>query len=81
MDWVAGIVVYLLLWWLLFIMSLPFGVRPLESPVKGHEPSAPSKPMLWRKALAASVLALVAWFGINWLIGSGLFTFRGTTPG
>ena len=81
MDWVAGIVVYLLLWWLLFMVSLPFGVTPLAKPAKGHEPSAPSKPMLWRKALAASVLALVAWFGVDWLIGSGLFTFRGAAAG
>ena len=27
MDFVSGLVVYLLLWWWVFLMSLPFGVR------------------------------------------------------
>ena len=76
MDWVSGITVYVLLWWWCFMMSLPFGVRPEAKPGKGHVASAPSSPMLWRKALAATLAALVLWFGVDWLIGSGLFSMR-----
>ena len=28
MDFVSGLVVYILQWWWVFLMSLPFGVRP-----------------------------------------------------
>ena len=76
MDWVSGIVVYILLWWWVFFMALPFGVKPERNPGKGHVRSAPSKPMLWQKALATTLIALVLWFGVAWLIDSGLFSFR-----
>ena len=76
MDWVSGIVVYVLLWWWVFMMSLPFGVKPVERPEEGHEPSAPSKPMLWRKVAATTLIALALWFVVDWIIGSGMFSFR-----
>ena len=47
MDFVSGLVVYLLLWWWVFLMSLPFGVRTEAQPEAGHAPSAPSQPYLW----------------------------------
>ena len=49
MDFVSGVVVYLLLWWWVFLMSLPFGVRIEDNPEAGHATSAPARPMLWRK--------------------------------
>ena len=76
MDWVSGIVVYILLWWWVFLMALPFGVRPVAEPGRGHVPSAPARPLLWRKALATSAVALVLWLGVAWLVDSGLFSFR-----
>lgn len=76
MDVVSGIVVYILLWWWVFFMTLPFGVKTVEQPETGHATSAPAKPMLWKKALVTSVIALVFWFGVDWLISSGLYSFR-----
>jgi len=57
MDLVSGFVVYLLLWWWIFLMSLPFGVRAVDSPKAGHATSAPARPMLRRKMVAATVIA------------------------
>ncbi len=57
MDLVSGFVVYLLLWWWIFLMSLPFGVRAVDSPEAGHATSAPARPMLRRKMVAATVIA------------------------
>lgn len=51
-------------WWLAFFMLLPVGVRShLEegTVVPGTEPSAPSTPRLWWKALWALGIALVIW--------------------
>ena len=39
MDFVSGVVVYLLLWWWVFLMSLPFGVRIEDNPEAGHATS------------------------------------------
>lgn len=76
MDIAAGIVVYVLLWWWVFFMSLPFGVRRAEHVETGHEVGAPEKPHLWKKALAATVLAAVLWLGVNWVINAELISFR-----
>ena len=76
MEVASGIVVYVLLWWWVFFMSLPIGVRRAESVEVGHEPGAPENPYLWKKALAATVLAAVLWFGVDWVIEAELISFR-----
>ena len=32
--------------------------------------------MLMRKAMITSVIAVVLWFGVDWMIDSGVFSFR-----
>ena len=76
MDFVSGLVVYILLWWWVFLMSLPFGVRPVAEIEQGHATSAPAKPMLWRK-MAASTLIAAALFAVVYLvIRSGVISFQ-----
>ncbi len=76
MDIISGVVVYILLWWWVFLMALPFGATPPEVIGKGHAPSAPKNPRIWKKAGITSIIALVLWFGVNAVIGSGWITFR-----
>ena len=76
MDTVSGIVVYILLWWWVFFMTLPFGARQPEEVEVGHADGAPVRPMLWIKAGITSVLALLLWFGVDAIITSGVFSFR-----
>ena len=74
MDVVSGTVVYLLMWWWVFLMRLPFGVRTVEDPAAGHAPSAPARPMLWRKMAATTVIAAVLTAIINWIIASRIIS-------
>ncbi|MBT5266118.1 MAG: DUF1467 family protein [Rhodospirillaceae bacterium] len=76
MNWVSGLVVYLLLWWWVFFMTLPFGVKRDENAEEGHEQGAPEKPMLWRKAAAATVIAGVLFVGVYYIVDSGIISFR-----
>jgi len=76
MDIVSGIVVYILLWWWVLFMVLPFGAKAPEQIEKGHATSAPAKPNLVRKMLITSVIAAILWFGVDAIISSGIFTFR-----
>ena len=78
MDIVSGIVVYILLWWWVLFMVLPFGAKAPETVTKGHATSAPEKPRLAKKMAITSVIALILWFGADAIISSGLFTFRET---
>ncbi len=74
MQILTGIMVYIILWWVIFFMTLPVGVTAQdesgEGVVPGTPESAPVKPMLWRKAGATTLIAAVAW---------GIFYFARTT--
>lgn len=80
MTWFTGILLYVIIWWLVLFMVLPWGAHPPEKPEEGHAESAPEKPMLWRKAAATTVLAAVVWLGVYALITSELIQFRGAIP-
>ncbi len=61
------IAIYFVVWWLVLFAVLPFGVRTQDEnadTVLGTPSSAPSRPMLVRKALATSVVAAVLVGGI-----------------
>ena len=74
MDFVSGVVVYLLLWWWVFLMSLPFGVRIEDNPAAGHATSAPARPMLWRKMGFTTVIAAALTAVIHWIISSEIIS-------
>ena len=70
MSFVSGLVVYILLWWWVFLMTLPFGVKAPDTGETGHATSAPAKPMLWRKAGVTTVIAAVLFALVYWVIVS-----------
>ena len=80
MNVFSGIVVYVILWWLVFFMSLPIGVRPPhevgETAERGHEAGAPVKPRLWIKAAAATLIAGALWGLAYWMVSAELISFR-----
>ncbi len=77
MTWFTGILVYVMIWWLLLFMVLPWGVKRNEAPEPGHDGGAPVNPMMWRKVLITTLIAAVLWGVAYWLIDSELLTLRG----
>ena len=76
MGFVSGLVVYILLWWWVFLMSLPFGVRPAAEIELGHATSAPAKPMLWRKMAASTLIAAALFAAVYLVIRSDVISFQ-----
>ncbi len=73
----AGLVVtFVVVWWLVFFTTLPFGVRPQDEPVPGSEPGAPERPRPWLKALVATVIAVAITFALDRLVASGVISLR-----
>ena len=76
----SGIVVYVILWWMIFFMTLPIGVRPPheagQQAEPGHDPGAPVRTHLPLKLLATTVIAAVLWGVVWWVIDSGLLSIR-----
>ena len=80
MNWFTGTTLFLVIWWLVIFMVLPWGNRPIDPAdvARGHAPSAPAKPRLAIKLLVTTVIAAVLW-GIAFLVvDSGWISLRGT---
>jgi len=77
MSWLSGIVVYTIVWWLVFFMALPFGIRRAEDAGRGSDPGAPERPRLLPKAAAATAISGVLTFLALIAINSDWLSFRG----
>jgi predicted secreted protein len=71
-----GIVAYVIIWWVVLFMVLPWGISRLENPEVGQERGAPEKPRLWIKAGITTAISFVL-LGLLWaIIHSGWISFR-----
>ena len=73
---VTGIVVFVIIWWLVIFMVLPWGVRRTENPEAGHDPGAPERPMLWRKVLATTLISAVLFAIVYTIVEFDLISLR-----
>jgi predicted secreted protein len=62
MSWGFLLAIFFVVWWVVFLAALPWGVKsPAESGddlVAGQADGAPARPMLLRKAIVTTVIAL-----------------------
>ena len=57
MSWFGILVVFVIVWWLVFFITLPFGVTVPGEVEPGHDAGAPEKPRLALKALITTAIA------------------------
>jgi predicted secreted protein len=76
MGVVAGIVVFLLTWWIVLFAVLPFGVRHPAQQEAGMMPGAPLKPDFRKIILRTTVISVVIWLIIYGLVESDVVSFR-----
>ncbi len=76
MDWLATMLVFAIVWWLILFMVLPFGAAPPDEVEPGMAPSAPAKPRIVVKLAITTVLAVAVTGLVVWSIDSGLVQLR-----
>jgi len=78
MGWTTGIAVYVVIWWIVIFMVLPWGVQPIgeEDISKGHASSAPKRPRLPQKMAVTTVVAAILWTAFYLIAESGVISFR-----
>ena len=78
MDWATAVATYVIIWWLVMFMVLPWGVRRIEPEDlrEGDDPGAPANPRMLIKVAVTTVVAGMV-FGLVYLvIKSGVISFR-----
>ncbi len=77
----TGLMAFAILWWLVFFMVLPFGVKTEEeaggATVEGHAPSAPNKPRLVMKAVITTIISAAIFLVVYLIFTSGIIDLRG----
>ena len=77
MNWVSGLVLYILIWWVTLFAVLPIGTHAVENADEASGwRGAPAAPRLWRKAGITTLVAFVVWGLCYAVIVSGLVSFR-----
>ena len=80
MSWFSAALVFIVVWWLVFFVSLPFGARSFheagEEVNVGSASSAPIRPRIWLKAGISTLIAAVLTVVVYFLIDRGAFSFR-----
>ena len=69
MSIVSLIAIYFVVWWIVLFAVLPFGVRTQDEEgdiVLGSAHSAPTRPLLVKKAFATTIVSAIIVFGF-WL--------------
>ncbi len=77
MNPVTGVVAYLIIWWMVFLAALPFGVRgqwEQGNVIPGSEPGAPVRPLILKKMLWTSVITAGIWLVVYLVLTFGGFS-------
>ena len=69
-------VFFLITWWMVLFVTLPFGIRRLEDPELGQERGAPEKPRMWIKAAVTTVAAVAITGAVYVAVESGWLPLR-----
>lgn len=76
MSWYEMLITYVIAWWLIIFMVLPWGAVPEEAPEPGHDPGAPARPRMVVKCLVTTVLAAFLTGGIYLAVEHRLVDFH-----
>ena len=76
MSWFSAAIVFVIVWWLVLFMVLPFGAAPPDEVEPGMASSAPARPRLALKFLITTLIALAVTALILWFIESELVQLR-----
>jgi predicted secreted protein len=65
------IVAFTCIWWVVFYMSLPFGVEKITPSKRGFDHGAPKRPHIGIKMLITTLMALLLTYGFVYIAEEG----------
>ncbi len=77
MNPVSAVVVYIIIWWLVLFMVLPFGIRRSDDVKPGGDPGAPANPRLLLKVGVTTLIATLVFAVVFWAVETGVISIFG----
>jgi predicted secreted protein len=74
MNPVTIILVFSCIWWIIFFMALPVGIRNEDHFIEGQEKGAPKNPNLLIKAIVTTIVSIVLTSLYFYLMQAGFFS-------
>ena len=74
MDFVGGLVAFVIIWIVVLFVVLPFGVRQPDEPEAGHMPGAPVNPRIGVKFAITTGITAVLWVFLYVVVLNGWIT-------
>ena len=68
-------IIYIVIWWIAFFISLPMGVKKPENVEIGHDSGAPDKTYFWKKFIIVSIITLILTYLTVLIIESKIISF------
>ena len=72
----TGIVAFIIIWWLVLLMVLPWGVQRNANPTMGEDHGAPVRHRILLKAMVTTVFTMALWAAMFAAIEFDVFSFR-----
>ena len=76
----GSIIVYDCIWWIIFFISLPFGIisekRKYRESLKGNDPGAPKNPNILKKFIISTLITSILFFGIYYMVSNNYLNLR-----
>jgi predicted secreted protein len=63
MGFMSQLIVFVLVWWIVFFMMLPWRYTPNTQRQAGEDPGAPQQAFIAKKMLITTLITLPLWFG------------------
>ncbi|HEY2131547.1 MAG TPA: DUF1467 family protein [Acetobacteraceae bacterium] len=77
MNPVTAVAMYIMIWWILLFVVLPFGTRPVADADEATGwRGAPAKAQIGRKMLITTILSAIVWLGCYVVITGPWLSFR-----
>lgn len=78
MNWFSGFVTFVLIWWLVLFMVLPWGIKTVghDDVMRGHDAGAPQQSRIGLKLAVTTVVTAVLWVAVYFIIDSGVISLR-----
>ena len=80
MGLTGSIIIYVIIWWIVFFLLLPVGIRSnnakFNDKIAGEDPGAPKNPNIGKKFIYTTIITSIIFVGIYYMVINDFLNLR-----